>query len=121
MNDTEPEKDQTAAADRALRAIGKDFVIVGKTSVRVWHLWLATGILAGAVAGVLAVANRSGEFDPSEAAASCGNSPTCTVNFPTAGVTTVSVTAKDALGKKVTATQAVIVGEAGGGTTAPPP
>src|SRR3989338_10014185 len=47
----------------ALKILSKEYVAVGKTRVRSWHAWLAIGIAAGVAAGVLFVANRSGEFE----------------------------------------------------------
>ncbi|MBU6414829.1 fibronectin type III domain-containing protein [Patescibacteria group bacterium] len=52
---------------RALQALQKEYVLVGKTHVRAWHAWLGVGVLAGLLIGVVLVANRSGEFQPSEA------------------------------------------------------
>src|SRR3989344_5708931 len=46
-----------------LKTLGKDFIVVGKTRVRSWHAWLAIGVAVGVAAGVLFVANRSGEFE----------------------------------------------------------
>src|SRR3989344_3982188 len=58
--------------EKALEALKKDFIVVGKTRVRSWHAWLAIGLVAGIAAGVLFVANRSGEFEKGLAAtASC--------------------------------------------------
>ena len=48
---------------RALKALSKEYVAVGKTRVRSWRAWLIIGLAAGILAGVLFVANRSGEFD----------------------------------------------------------
>ncbi len=49
--------------ESALESLKKDFIVVGKTRVRSWHAWLAIGLAAG----VLFVANRSGEFEAGSA------------------------------------------------------
>src|SRR3989344_4429011 len=54
---------QNHRVERALETLKKDFIGVGKTRVRSWHAWLAIGLAAGIVAGILFVANRSGEFE----------------------------------------------------------
>ncbi|KKT16096.1 MAG: Alpha-1,3-galactosidase A, partial [Parcubacteria group bacterium GW2011_GWB1_43_6] len=54
---------QNHRVERALETLKKDFIVVGKTRVRSWHAWLAIGLAAGIVAGILFVANRSGEFE----------------------------------------------------------
>ena len=54
--------------ERALSALRKEYVVVGKTYVRAWHAWLTLGIVVGIVAGVVFVANRSGEFETTKAA-----------------------------------------------------
>lgn len=50
---------------RALKTLSKEYVAVGKTRVRSWHAWLIIGLAVGVLAGVLFVANRSGEFEES--------------------------------------------------------
>jgi hypothetical protein len=52
-----------------MQKLGKEFVVVGKRSVRVWHVWLVIGIIAGTIAGVTLVANRSGEISGVDALA----------------------------------------------------
>ena len=54
-------------AQGALGALQKDFVVIGKTRVKGWHAWLLIGIAAGIAAGVVLVANRSGDFLTGEA------------------------------------------------------
>lgn len=54
--------------ERAIQALKKEYVLVGKTHVRVWHAWLMLGIIAGAISGIILVANRSGEFEAGKAA-----------------------------------------------------
>src|SRR3989338_14543 len=46
-----------------LKTLNKEYTVVGKARVRSWHAWLAIGLAAGILAGVLFVANRSGEFE----------------------------------------------------------
>ncbi|MDO8569399.1 MAG: hypothetical protein Q7R89_01280 [bacterium] len=53
--------------EKALETLKKEFVVVGKTRVRSWHAWLIIGLCVGIVAGILFVANRSGEFEVSRA------------------------------------------------------
>lgn len=52
----------------AFGALQGDFVVVGQAHIRTWQLTLLLGIAAGAVAGILFVANRSGQVAPSGAA-----------------------------------------------------
>src|SRR3989344_4277381 len=54
--------------ERALKALKRDFIVVGKTRVRSWHAWLIIGLCAGIVAGIVSVANRSWEFEAGMAA-----------------------------------------------------
>ncbi|MDO8729049.1 MAG: fibronectin type III domain-containing protein [bacterium] len=65
---------QNHSVEKVLDALKKDFIVVGKTRVRSWHAWLAIGLCAGILAGILFVANRSGEFEVGMAAISA--SPT---------------------------------------------
>lgn len=53
---------------RILRALSKDYVVVGKRRVKSWKAWTLLGLAAGVVIGVILVANRSGEFYSSKAA-----------------------------------------------------
>ena len=59
---------QNHLVEKALEALKKDFVVVGKTRVRSWHAWLVIGLATGIVAGIIFVANQSGEFEKSSAA-----------------------------------------------------
>src|SRR3989338_8825658 len=56
-------KSNERLVQNTLKTLGKDFIVVGKSRVRSWHAWLAIGVAVGVAAGVLFVANRSGEFD----------------------------------------------------------
>ena len=56
------------AIDRVLSGLKKEYVLVGKTRVKAWHAWLALGLAAGIAAGIILVANRSGELEPGKAA-----------------------------------------------------
>lgn len=49
-------------ADMALQALRKEFVLVKKRRVISWHAWLAAGIVAGIIVGVLWVAYRSNTY-----------------------------------------------------------
>ena len=57
-------------ARRALSALQRDFVVIGKTHVKAWQAWLVIGLTAGIVAGIVLVASRSGEIAPGAAAPS---------------------------------------------------
>jgi len=61
-------KSNEKLVQNTLKILERDFIVVGKTRVRSWHAWLAIGIAAGAVASILFVANRSGEFEAGMAA-----------------------------------------------------
>src|SRR3989344_5733592 len=52
-------KSNEKLVQNTLKILERDFIVVGKTRVRSWHAWLAIGLAAG----VLFVANRSGEFE----------------------------------------------------------
>src|SRR3989338_6929360 len=52
---------------KALSSFSNDFIVIGKSRVRAWHAWLIIGLAAGIVAGILFVANKSGEFEVSQA------------------------------------------------------
>src|SRR3989344_446849 len=56
------------SVDRAVKSVEQNYVVVGKTHIRTWQGILVLGIVAGIAAGVLLVANRSGEVNPSSAA-----------------------------------------------------
>lgn len=56
-------------SERALAALNKDFVLIGKQRVHPFYGWLAIGLAAGIAMGVAFVANRSGRFEESGAAA----------------------------------------------------
>ena len=56
--------------NKAVASLGKEFIVLGHTRVRSWHAWLTIGLVVGIAAGVILVANRSGEFESSLAATS---------------------------------------------------
>lgn len=62
----DPEKEKLA--EEAVAGIKKEFVVVGKHRLVGWRLLIAAGVVVGIFAGILYVANRSGEFVESEAA-----------------------------------------------------
>lgn len=53
---------------RTLNTLKKEYAVVGVTRVRSWHAWLIIGLTLGVAIGILLVANRSGEFEASQAA-----------------------------------------------------
>ncbi len=62
----------TTAVERVLQALKKDYALVGKTHIRAWQACLVIGVLAGTVAGVILVANRSGSLSNAGASDSSG-------------------------------------------------
>src|SRR3989338_6776001 len=54
--------------DKVITSLGNEFIVLGHTRVRAWHAWLIIGLAAGIVAGILFVANKSGDFETSSAA-----------------------------------------------------
>ena len=46
-------------ADKALRALRKEFVLVEKRRVMSWRAWLVVGIIVGIIAGVVWIAYRT--------------------------------------------------------------
>lgn len=63
MNMEEQRKRINGLTGKALEALQKEFLVIGKRHIKVWHAWLALGVVAGIVGGVLLVANRSGKFE----------------------------------------------------------
>lgn len=53
---------------KTIRVLKRDYIVVGKKQVQVWKLGVFLGIVAGLMSGVILVANRSGEFVPTDAA-----------------------------------------------------
>ena len=60
-----PKVDRTI--DRILALLRKEYVIMGSTHVKAWRAWLLVGLAAGILIGIILVANRSGEFEPTKA------------------------------------------------------
>lgn len=58
----EPKKRINGLTGKALEALQKEFVVIGKTHIKAWHAWLILGLVAGIASGVLFVANRTGNF-----------------------------------------------------------
>ena len=46
-------------ADKALRALRKEFVLVEKKRVLSWRVWLVVGAVVGVIVGVLWIAYRT--------------------------------------------------------------
>ena len=73
------------AIGRILGLLQKEYVIMGKIRVQAWHAWLLIGLMAGITAGMILVANRSGELEKGQAVVSssfippgmrlCGSNP----------------------------------------------
>lgn len=66
LNDDSSNQDRRV--ERILSAIKQEYVIVGRSRVKTWHAWLLIGIAAGVAAGIVLVANRSGEVEQGRAA-----------------------------------------------------
>lgn len=62
-----PQRPANNLAERTRSALGRDFVVIGRTHVRAWQAWLMVGLGAGIAAGVILVASRSGELPPGQA------------------------------------------------------
>ena len=69
MDTQEPSQDQKVQTivDRTLFVLKKEYVLAGTTRGKSWHAWLIIGLVAGAAAGVILVANRSGQLESSSA------------------------------------------------------
>lgn len=52
---------------RVMGALRKEYVVIGSSRVNVFRSWLAIGLVAGIAVGIIFVANRSGELEPSVA------------------------------------------------------
>lgn len=50
---------KTQLADKLVANLRHEYVLVGKSRIRAWHLWLIVGVLIGIMAGVYWVASRS--------------------------------------------------------------
>ena len=50
-------------AQNGFKTLQREFLVIGKTRVKSWQAWLLIGVAAGLTAGVLFVANRSGELE----------------------------------------------------------
>ncbi len=56
------------AAEQVVGELKKDFTIVGKQRVHSWYAWAIVGIVFGMALGIVYVANRSAQFEASQAA-----------------------------------------------------
>ena len=54
--------------EKTMRALKRDYVVVGKQQIEVWRFGLLIGVVAGLTAGLILVANRSGRFESGMAA-----------------------------------------------------
>jgi hypothetical protein len=59
--------DDSNIADKVVSDIKKDFVAVGAHRVHGWYAWAIVGIVFGMALGIVYVANRSAQFDASQA------------------------------------------------------
>lgn len=59
---------QGEVVGRALDALKREYVLVGKTHVRAWDAWVVLGAFVGVVFATVLIANRSGEVGSSNAA-----------------------------------------------------
>ena len=62
-----PDTRNDGSVERTLGSIGSDFIVIGKRRVHSWYAWIVIGIAVGITVAVILVADRSGEFSPSEA------------------------------------------------------
>lgn len=63
MNNRSPTPPAESAASRVLTMLQREYLVIGKSRVRVWYAWLSIGLIAGVATGVVLVANRSGEIE----------------------------------------------------------
>src|SRR3989338_3888767 len=61
------QKKLNGLSEGALKTLQTEFIAIGKTRVNSWTAWLVIGLAVGIAAGILFVANRSGEFEVGEA------------------------------------------------------
>jgi phosphodiesterase/alkaline phosphatase D-like protein len=73
-----PQIENHDRTNRILDTPRSDFVVVGKNRVHSWHAWLAIGLAAGILIGVVLGANGSGKFETSVAAAPPQKAPVLT-------------------------------------------
>ena len=55
---------------KVIDVLNKDFVVVGRRRAKTWQSWLFIGVIIGVAIGVTLVANRTGQFESSQAAPS---------------------------------------------------
>lgn len=68
MNNEESKfSNEKSSIEKSIGILSKKYVIAEKWSVRSWRMWLAVSLLGGFAIGIMWVANRSGEFNPSTA------------------------------------------------------
>ena len=63
-----PDLGREDLGEKVMSDIKSDFKVVGSSRVKNWYLWLALAIIIGVAGGIAYVANRSGEFQDSDAA-----------------------------------------------------
>ncbi|MBI2609939.1 S8 family serine peptidase [Candidatus Giovannonibacteria bacterium] len=61
-------KNSSELVSRTFKKLQRDYLVIGKERVHSWDAWLAIGFIAGVLAAVIVISNRSGEFDTSVAA-----------------------------------------------------
>jgi len=76
---------------RAMRALNKEYLVIGRKKVHAFYSWLALGMMVGVAIGIALVANNTGQFEQSSAAvtlntvttlaAQTGNNTSAASNF----------------------------------------
>ena len=61
-------QDSQRLGEKVVSDIQKDFKLVGAQRVHSWYAWAIVGIVFGMALGIVYVANRSAQFDSSQAA-----------------------------------------------------
>ncbi len=65
----EPKKqDFQNETEGAMSSLKKDYMVIGKSRVKPWHVWVSIGAVAGIVAAFVFISNDTGEFEAGEAA-----------------------------------------------------
>ena len=56
------ENNKEELAQKGLKILQKEFLVIGKTHVKSWQAWLALGLIAGVSASIFFVANNRARF-----------------------------------------------------------